>query len=189
MRLHTAGTARGFKEPIVARVTTEPVSVENRDQAALVLPFLDGLPNDFRGYASIIVQHKIDQRRFPAPLVHSVRDIDHLRSGHIVAVEPLNGFIRTLYRPESRHNTLFVTERCNSNCLMCSQPPIDHDDMGALTERNLKLIDLMSPAPEYLCITGGEPTLLGERLLTLISKLRHTLPSTYVHMLTNGRRF
>jgi MoaA/NifB/PqqE/SkfB family radical SAM enzyme len=34
-----------------------------------------------------------------------------------------------------------------------------------------------------------EPTLLGDRLLTILSKLRDTMPSTYVHMLTNGRRF
>ena len=72
---------------------------------------------------------------------------------------------------------------------MCSQPPIDRDDAHALTERNLKLIDLMTPAPDYLCITGGEPTLLEERLLTIVAKLRDTMPSTYVHMLTNGRRF
>src|SRR5262249_24333291 len=68
-------------------------------------------------------------------------------------------------------------------------PPIDRDDIGALTERNLKLIDLISPAPEYLCITGGEPTLLGDRLFTILSKLRDTMPSTVVHMFTNGRRF
>jgi His-Xaa-Ser system radical SAM maturase HxsC len=47
----------------------------------------------------------------------------------------------------------------------------------------------MSPAPEYLCITGGEPTLLGDHLLTILAKLRDVTPNTYVHMLTNGRRF
>jgi His-Xaa-Ser system radical SAM maturase HxsC len=123
------------------------------------------------------------------PLVHSIRDTDHLAAGHIVAIEPLSGFIRTIYRPESRHNTIFATERCNSNCLMCSQPPIDTDDTSALTDRNLKLIDLISTPPEYLCITGGEPTLLDERLLLILEKLRDAFPTTYVHMLTNGRRF
>ena len=189
MRLHTAGTARGFGKPIVARITLEPLPASERKNAALVLPSLDQSPNDFHGYAALIVKQEVNGRRFSAPLVHSVRDIDHLSSGHIVVLESANGFIRTLYRPESRHNTLFATERCNSNCLMCSQPPIDKDDAHALTERNLKLIDLMTPAPDYLCITGGEPTLLEERLLTIVAKLRDTMPSTYVHMLTNGRRF
>ena len=30
---------------------------------------------------------------------------------------------------------------------------------------------------------------MEERLLTIVAKLRDTMPSTYVHMLTNGRRF
>ena len=188
MRLHTAGSALGFRKPIVARVTTEPILASDRKDVVLVLSSLEGA-DDFRGYAAVIVQQEFVGERVSAPLVHSVRDIDHLQSGHIVAVEPANGFIRTLYRPESRHNTLFATERCNSNCLMCSQPPIDKDDVEALTQRNLKLIDLIAPAPEYLCITGGEPTLLDERLLTIVAKLRDIMPSTYVHMLTNGRRF
>jgi len=38
-------------------------------------------------------------------------------------------------RPDSRHNVLVATERCNSNCLMCSQPPQDRDDADAMTER------------------------------------------------------
>jgi len=189
MRLHTAGRAQGFRKPIVARVSTEPLPVGKRKDIVLVLDSLEGDPNTFRGYAAVIVRQTIDGHPISAPLVHTVREIDHLSSGHVVALEPANGFIRTLYRPESPHNTLFATERCNSNCLMCSQPPIDRDDIPALTDRNLKLIDLMSPAPEYLCITGGEPTLLGEHLLTNLAKLRDAMPCTYVHMLTNGRRF
>jgi His-Xaa-Ser system radical SAM maturase HxsC len=189
MRLHTAGIARGFRKPIVARVSTEPIPVGVRKDIALVLASLEGDPNTFRGYAAVIVRQTLEGNPISAPLVHSVREIDHLCSGHVVALEPMNGFIRTLYRPESPHNTLFATERCNSNCLMCSQPPIDRDDIPALTDRNLKLIGLMSPAPEYLCITGGEPTLLGEHLITILAKLRDAMPGTYVHMLTNGRRF
>lgn len=189
MRLHTAGIAQGFRKPLVARVTTEPLPDTERKDVALVLPSLDAVPNDFRGYVALVVRSQVDGQSISTPLVHSVRDIDHLISGHVVVLEPLNGFVRTLYRPESPHNTLLVTERCNSNCLMCSQPPIDRDDIDPLTDRNLRLIDFMSPAPEYLCITGGEPTLLGERLLALIGKLRDRVPRTYVHMLTNGRRF
>lgn len=188
MRLHTAGNALGFRKPIVARITTGPIPACERKDTVLVLPSLDQSADDFRGYAAVIVKQEVSGRLISAPLMHSVRDIDHLSSGQIVALEP-NGFIRTLYRPESRHNTLFATERCNSNCLMCSQPPIDRDDTEALTERNLKLIDLIRPAPDYLCITGGEPTLLEDRLLTILAKLRDTIPGTYVHMLTNGRRF
>jgi len=104
-------------------------------------------------------------------------------------MEPESGFVRSLYRPADKHNSIFVTERCNSNCLMCSQPPKDKDDSDRLTQRNLELINLIAPAPNYLTITGGEPTLLDQNLLTIIAALRDNLPSTAVHMLTNGRRF
>jgi His-Xaa-Ser system radical SAM maturase HxsC len=71
---------------------------------------------------------------------------------------------------------------------MCSQPPKDHDDVEALTRRNKELIALLSSAPPpYITITGGEPTLLGEYLFELLTDLKHSLPGTELHILTNGR--
>jgi His-Xaa-Ser system radical SAM maturase HxsC len=187
MRLHTTGTAVGFKRPIVARVVTDPVPIQERKDTALLMDSLRR-ENDFNGYSALIVRDSVD-RRIDVPIMHSVRATEHLSSGYVVALEPTNGFIRTLYRPDSYHNTLFVTERCNSNCLMCSQPPANKDDIAALTERNRKLIDFISPKSEYLCITGGEPTLLGQNLLKIVRKLRDKLPAIHIHILTNGRRF
>jgi His-Xaa-Ser system radical SAM maturase HxsC len=72
---------------------------------------------------------------------------------------------------------------------MCSQPPKDKDDTDYLFGANLELVRMIAPGPDYLGITGGEPTLLGERLLTLLGSLRDSCPNTHVHMLTNGRVF
>jgi His-Xaa-Ser system radical SAM maturase HxsC len=72
---------------------------------------------------------------------------------------------------------------------MCSQPPKDHDDVAALLARNFELIDLIHQAPPYLTITGGEPTLLGDHLFDLIKRLKERMPSTELHLLTNGRTF
>jgi His-Xaa-Ser system radical SAM maturase HxsC len=47
----------------------------------------------------------------------------------------------------------------------------------------------MKPKPEYLTITGGEPTLLGEHLFELLEQLKMSLPKTELHVLTNGRSF
>jgi len=77
-------------------------------------------------------------------------------------VDPTNGFIRTLYRPDSDDNVIFTTERCNSNCLVCSQPPRDDDDVDAPPPRNLELIRILNIPPNRLVTTGGEPTLLGD---------------------------
>jgi hypothetical protein len=54
--------------------------------------------------------------------VTRIPSLDHLEDGDIVAIG-VDGNIRTVYRVNSYYNTILATERCNSNCLMCSQPP------------------------------------------------------------------
>ena len=71
---------------------------------------------------------------------------------------------------------------------MCSQPPRDVDDGGRIVE-HLRLIDLIDPETRELGITGGEPTLLGDDFLSLIAHCKAKLPSTALHILTNGRLF
>jgi len=163
---------------------------EERSEAIFLGPTSGRGGEDFLGYRGILSGSvPADVSSFAAvPLIHSLREIDHFSEGDIVVLQP-NGFVRTLYRPASQHNALFLTERCNSNCLMCSQPPKDHDDTGFFTALNLELIRLMRPAPSYLGITGGEPTLLGDGLFRILAALRDMLPDTHVHMLTNGRAF
>lgn len=100
-----------------------------------------------------------------------------------------NGTINSLYREKSPHNSLFITDRCNSNCLMCSQPPKDFDDLDYLFKINSELISMISATTKVIGITGGEPTLLGKRLITLFESITEHLPDTGVHILTNGRSF
>lgn len=89
----------------------------------------------------------------------------------------------------SNDNALFVTAQCNNRCIMCCQPPLQSDDIDKYFNKNIALID---SAPEDLIsigITGGEPTLLGDRLFSLIERIRNKLPDTEIHLLTNGRAF
>ena len=115
-------------------------------------------------------------------------ELSYLVAGDIVRVNEPAGEIRVLYRRNSRHNVLFFTDRCNSRCLMCSQPPRVVDD-GYLVDDILEAITLMAPDTQELCITGGEPTLLGPKLLDVIRAVKRHLPRTALHMLTNGRLF
>lgn len=189
MRLTTAGLANGFSRGVVGVVSRVPLAKEARPDRILVADAIPDSAMDLAGYSGFLTTAKPEAEIEGLPVVSSVRDVDHLRTHDIVAMEPVNGFIRTVYRPDSDHNIMFTTERCNSNCLMCSQPPQDRDDTDALTERNLEIIRLIDRAPSRLVITGGEPTLLGRRLFTIIAALRDKFPETYVHMLTNGRIF
>jgi His-Xaa-Ser system radical SAM maturase HxsC len=120
--------------------------------------------------------------------VEYAHSLDHLSDGDVVIVKP-GGMLRTIFRKNSQHNTLFITDRCNSNCLMCSQPPRNINDLDYHYEVNSKLINLIPNTTNELGITGGEPTLLGKRLIFLFNQLKECLPVTRIHVLTNGRSF
>ena len=93
-----------------------------------------------------------------------------LASGDVVKIDPLQRFVRVLYRKSSRHNAILLTERCNNFCLMCSQPPREIDD-SYIVHDALEAIPLMSQETREVTLTGGEPTLLGKNLGRIVRVL------------------
>lgn len=89
----------------------------------------------------------------------------------------------------SNDNTLIATFGCNNKCIMCCQPPIERDDIDELYEHNIHLIEMISRDLPIIGISGGEPTLLGDKLVLLIERIRQKLPNTDIHILSNGRAF
>ena len=114
--------------------------------------------------------------------------LDQLYLGDVLLLKP-NGFVRILFRVKSNHNSLFVTEMCNSNCLMCSQPPKNADDIDYHYTINEQLINLIPKSTKFLGITGGEPLLLESKFVKLLDDCQNLLPETHIHVLTNGRYF
>jgi His-Xaa-Ser system radical SAM maturase HxsC len=115
-------------------------------------------------------------------------DFDYLAAGDVVRIEPDRNSIHALYRRNSPSNSFLVTERCDNHCVMCSQPPKARDDSW-LVDELMEVIPLVSPDTVELGITGGEPGLLGARLVELIARCRTFLPRTAIHVLSNGRSF
>lgn len=114
--------------------------------------------------------------------------LEYLQQGDVIRVVPYVGEINVLYRRTSPHNSILLTERCNSNCVMCSQPPKKADD-AFLSDVWLQAIPLMDPETRELGISGGEPTLLGDRFVELLRACKTHLPMTALHVLSNGRLF
>jgi His-Xaa-Ser system radical SAM maturase HxsC len=72
---------------------------------------------------------------------------------------------------------------------MCCQPPNNNDDLERNYIKNIALVNSAPLSLPSLGITGGEPTLLGDKLFTLINHIKGKLHDTEIHLLTNGRAF
>ncbi|MBF6024904.1 His-Xaa-Ser system radical SAM maturase HxsC [Lysobacter niastensis] len=110
-----------------------------------------------------------------------------VQAGDVIEVQPSVGKVGVRYRRGSNGNVLFATERCNSYCLMCSQPPRQIEDDWRVAQL-CELAELIDQDERSLAISGGEPTLLGAGLPQLIRHCASTLPQTHLHVLSNGRR-
>lgn len=106
--------------------------------------------------------------------------------GDVIEIDRLRGKAAVRYRRGDNGNVLFATERCNSFCLMCSQPPRQVQDDWRV-QHLLELIDLIDVTEPSLAISGGEPTLLSNGLARVVEKCADVLPSTQLHILSNGR--
>lgn len=108
------------------------------------------------------------------------------KSGDVIEVDPLRQRVASRYRRGDNGNVLFATERCNSYCVMCSQPPRQVQDDWRVIQL-LDLIDLIDSDEPSLAISGGEPTLLGNGLVDVVERCASVLPTTHIHILSNGR--
>jgi His-Xaa-Ser system radical SAM maturase HxsC len=122
------------------------------------------------------------------PWIRLLGDQYVVSSGDVLELQPLAGKVAVRYRRGSNGNVLFATERCNSYCLMCSQPPRNVADDWRLSQL-LGLVNLIDHNETSLAISGGEPTLMGQGLVELVRHCAEKLPSTHLHVLSNGRNF
>lgn len=139
------------------------------------------------GWAGFLVD---DETKGPndRPLLRLRGDPRVARPGDVLELQPLAGKVAVRYRRGGNGNVLFATERCNSYCLMCSQPPRSVEDDWRLAQL-FELVELIDQDESSLAISGGEPTLLGPGLAQLISHCAQQLPNTHLHVLSNGRTF
>jgi len=191
LKLHTRKMKKDGAEPIVLRVTSNnDLPLILRSQELYLVPKNSAsIPEGFAAYVEVTDTPRLFEGKYRKEKWYTLPpDFDYLSSGDIVRINGKAGELRVLYRRSSPSNAIFATERCNSMCLMCSQPPKTTDD-SYLIQEWLQAIPLMDRATPQLGITGGEPTLLGDGLLEIIRACKNFLPETHVQMLSNGRKF
>ena len=191
--LHTQADVRGVRGVAIRKVLTADEARHTTFDLGRCLLWRETDTNSNRtagngNWGGEISVREVPNRQKANILVSRLRHPEVVAPGDVVRLAENSSRVSVLYRRGSNSNTLLATERCNSLCLMCSQPPRDVDDRYLVDEMldTMLLVDRDEP---QLGISGGEPTLLGEDLVVVLHHARRHLPSTGLHVLTNGRRF
>lgn len=177
--------------PRVFRLTSDPNRPTALRKSEGYIHRRGGTPSGFAWIVKIqgpeqeVEANVVDQNCSSITLPDS---FSHLSDGDILRVGIDEADVAVLFQKSARHHTFLLTERCNHYCLMCSQPPRDVQDDWIVADirQAIRLIDRSTPE---ILFTGGEPTLLGSRIVDLVAFSNAYLPETGIHILTNGRAF
>lgn len=94
------------------------------------------------------------------------------------------------YDNKALDNAILVTNRCNSNCIMC--PTAEVIRKGNEEYTGGELVNLAKHIPtnaSHITITGGEPFLIKKDMFKLLGYLKDNLACVSYLLLTNGRAF
>lgn len=148
-----------------------------------------------RGYRAYILSSNIPEDYVKnlashcpnASILYDVQNIEQYGNYDVIEVNN-SGHIRLLYQDSSEDNILYITNQCNSNCIMC--PDSNTTRKTILENRKAfldQLVDLLPSDAVHLTITGGEPTLLKWDFIDILKKCQLKFPQTEFLMLSNGR--
>lgn len=83
---------------------------------------------------------------------------------------------------------LYVTESCNSNCIMCPMSEASRKRSNSFSPENwTNAFDNIPEDVSHLTITGGEPFLQYNHLIPFIQRVSEKYPDIPILILTNGR--
>lgn len=115
--------------------------------------------------------------------------LDKLSSFDVIEFYGVDNFT-VFYRDVSQDNAVVMTNKCNSNCIMC---PCSENYRRAecleSAEHIKKIIDHLPSDVRFMTITGGEPSLQKDGLIAVLAYFKEKLPNTDYFLLTNGRTF
>ncbi len=140
IRRHTYGQSVGESPPFIGVAALSPVPSSQRGDYVRIIANSSEAGETFEGYGAVLTDLPVEKLRrlgslsLQTPIIDKAEHLKHIREGDILRLDFRRGFVRSLYRVGSPNNVIFATDQCNSNCLMCSQPPKDIDDSEVVYE-------------------------------------------------------
>jgi len=174
------GEAKGISKTIIGIITYKK-SLFGSKKNLIYVSDSKLMPNGFMAY---ITSANPESKK--EIIIANVKNIFELKEKDIVSIDP-NGRINIIYDSQSKHNAVFITEKCNSNCIMCPQPPVKEEE--DLFDLNIRFISLFDRNIKSIGITGGEPTLIGDKLFEIIKSINKRAPKATINILSNGIKF
>lgn len=109
--------------------------------------------------------------------------------GDVIEIDD-NGKINILHNGKSESGLIFITNQCNSNCIMCPDSIFSRTKKSEITtEYLLNYINLLPSDLLHVDVTGGEPTLLKYDLVVVLKNVIEHFERADILMLSNGRSF
>lgn len=94
------------------------------------------------------------------------------------------------FEKKAGDNTLYITDKCNSNCIMCPMPEtVRMNGLEVIPERLWELVSYLPSDLPHVTITGGEPFLAKDEMFNILDYLKQKCVSTEFLLLSNGRAF
>lgn len=115
--------------------------------------------------------------------------LSNLNNYDVLEIFP-NGLVNRCYDDSSSDNVFYITNKCNSNCIMCPTPERDRRWQERRSARQLiHYAEYIPNDAEHFTITGGEPFMIGREIFDFLAYLKNTMINTEFLILTNGRIF
>lgn len=111
-----------------------------------------------------------------------------LNTYDIVTIDD-RGILECVFEVASQDATIFITGKCNSNCVMCPTSDNERKKDGFDDNQLEKMIDMLPSDTPHIVVTGGEPTLRTDIFFRTMEQIAEKFPNTEVLLLTNGRSF
>ena len=176
-----SGKAQNIKEPVLGVITYNPFSFK-KDKILLAA----NSPIFSCGIKAIITSNLL---KYKLSGIYDVakEHINSIKQGDIVNLNA-NGTVHVLWENNSLHNAIFITDYCNSKCIMC--PQVNQNYPSNYFDLNKKILELVDS--NKVCnigITGGEPTLDMKSLISVIKTCKEKFSKASISLLTNGKLF
>lgn len=127
------------------------------------------------------------QKGWKTPLLKYNIEFSEIKENDILSISE-EGYITKVHSADSLEIDIFVTNKCNSNCVMC---PLSETVRRENRNKNIKwILEFIHILPEninYVNITGGEPTLVKDDFFRILLAIKEKFQYSGFQLLTNGR--